>query len=282
MILPLLGNEFLKTYRKWRTFIGFLTIGVIVPAVLLALRLEGGGGFQSTALRSFEQDFLLVGNLFNAYLITYMLMNSLWVHIPFLLTLVAGDQLAGEATAGTVRMLLSRPPSRTAVLTAKYIVTLAYTASLVVFLGALSLGLGLLLFGSGELVVSMPERTIVILAAADVPARFLLAFGLAVWSMWCVSSLAFLFSSLVENAIGPIVGTMAVIIVFFMLANLPVESFEPLRPYLFTTYLPVWQQAFADTVPQEEVLRSVAILGGHSIGFFLITWYIFVRKDVLS
>ena len=39
-------------------------------------------------------------------------MNSLWIHIPFLISLVAGDQLAGEGTAGTYRILLIRPPSR--------------------------------------------------------------------------------------------------------------------------------------------------------------------------
>jgi ABC-2 type transport system permease protein len=282
MILHLLGNELLKTYRKWRTFIGFIAVGVIVPAVEFALLWEGGTGFRATALRSLEQDFLFVGNLFNGYLITHSLMNSLWVHIPFLITLVAGDQLAGEATAGTVRLLLIRPPSRTAIVVAKYVTTLLYTASLVIFLGALSLGLGLLLFGSGELIVPMPERLVVILAAADVPARFLLAFALAVWSMWCVASLAFLFSSLVENAIGPIVGTMAVVIVFLIVSTLPVDGFASVKPWLFTTYLPVWQQAFADPVPWEEIARSSAILGAHSIGFYLVTWYIFVRKDVLS
>jgi ABC-2 type transport system permease protein len=152
----------------------------------------------------------------------------------------------------------------------------------VVFLGALSLGLGLLLFGAGELIVPMPDRLVVILAAADVPVRFLLAFALAIWSMWCVASLAFLFSSLVENAIGPIVGTMAVVIVFLIVSNLPLEGFAVVKPWLFTTYLPLWQEAFADAVPWGEILRSAAILGAHTIGFYLVTWYIFVRKDVLS
>ena len=125
-------------------------------------------------------------------------MNSLWIHIPFLVTLGAGDQLAGEATGGTFRLLLTRPASRTPILFAKYLTTLLYTAALVVFLAVLSLGLGVLLFGTGDLLV--PGRTIVIHPEGEALARLLLAFGLAIWGMWTVASLAFLFSSLVENA----------------------------------------------------------------------------------
>lgn len=275
------GNEILKTCRKWRTYIGFIAIGVLVPVVQLALLWEGGSGFRSL-LRGLEQDFFLVGNLFNGYFITHLIMNSLWVHIPFLISLVAGDELAGEATAGTFRLLLIRPVPRSTILALKYGTTLLYTFSLVAFLAVLSLGLGLALFGAGDLVVPLPGRMLVVIPAAEAPLRFLLAFGLATWSMWCVASLAFLFSSFVENAIGPIIGTMAVIIVFLVVSTLPIEAFASVKPWLFTTYLAVWQQAFEQPLPWEEIASSAARLGAFSIGFYAVTWYIFVRKDILS
>ena len=275
------GNEIVKTYLKWRTYIGFIAIAVLVPVIQLAFRWEGGTGFRSLT-RGFEQDFFLVGNLFNGYFVTQIIMNSLWVHIPFLISLVAGDQLAGEATAGTFRLLLIRPASRSAILMAKYCTTLLYTVSLVLFLAVLSIGLGLFLFGGGDLMVPLPGRMLVIIPAADVPSRFALAFALATWSMWCVASLAFLFSSFVENAIGPIIGTMAVIVVFLVVSNLPVEAFTAVKPWLFTTYLTVWQQAFEQPVPWGEIAASVAKLGAFSVGFYGVTWYIFVRKDILS
>jgi ABC-2 type transport system permease protein len=193
-------NELLKTYAKWRTYIGFLALLVVVPLVEIGMRVEGGGMVRSMT-RTLSQDFMFVGNLFNAYLVTTFIMNSLWVHIPFLISLVAGDQLAGEATAGTFRILMIRPPSRTRILLDKYLTTLVYTFTLVLFLVGLSVGLGLVLFGTGDLLV--PGRSITILAKADVPWRLCVSFALATWSMWCVASLAFLFSSLVENAIGP-------------------------------------------------------------------------------
>ncbi len=278
-LYALTRGEILKTYLKWRTYIGFIAISVLVPLVQLGLKWDGGSGVRNMT-RGLEQDFFLFGNLFNGYFVTQFIMNSLWVHIPFLISLVAGDQLAGEGTGGTFRIMLIRPASRSMVLAAKYFTTLLYTCSLVVFLGALSLGLGMALFGSGDLIV--PGKVLLVLPGQELPLRFALAFGLAVWSMWCVASLALLFSSLVENAIGPIIGTMTVIIIFLIISNLPVDLFISVRPYLFTTYLSVWQQALEDPIPWNGIASSMARLALFSIGFYAATWYIFMKKDILS
>jgi ABC-2 type transport system permease protein len=273
------GNEVLKTFLKWRSYIGFIAIAVVVPLVEIALKLEGGSMVRAMT-RNLARDFLLLGNLFNAYFITLFIMNGLWVHVPFLITLVAGDQLAGEGTGGTFRLLLTRPPSRSRMLFYKYLVTLLYTTLLVVFLAVLALGLGIFLFGTGDLLV--PGKGLTIIAASEVPWRLCLAFLLSIWSMWCVASLAFLFSSFVENSIGPIIGSMAVIIVFIVISNIPVALFTAIKPFLFTTYFNVWEHAVEQPVPWETIWSSVASLGAFSAGFYFVTWYYFVRKDVLS
>jgi len=239
-----------------------------------------GGSLVRNMTRGLGEDFLVLGNLFNAYFITCFIMNSLWIHVPFLISLVAGDQLAGEATGGTFRLMLIHPPSRSRILAAKYATTLLYTFSLVAFLALLALGLGLALFGAGDLLV--PGRTLTIIPRAEVPWRLALMFGLGIWTMWCVASLAFLFSSLVENAIGPIIGTMAVIIVFFIVSITPIALFTTIRPYLFTTYFNVWQKVMEQPVPWGEIAAHTAYLGVYSIGFYAAAWYIFVTKDVLS
>jgi len=278
-MLPLLKNELLKTYLKWRTYIGFIAIVVLVPVVLVALKLEGGGMIRRMT-RGLTDDFMLIGNFFNGYFVTQLVMNSLWVHIPFLISLVAGDQLAGEATGGTFRLLLIRPASRSRVLITKYITTLLYSFTLVAFLAVACLGLGMALFGSGPLIVIGNVMTII--PAGQLLWRMSFAFGLATVSMWCVASLAFLFSSLVENSIGPIIGTMAVIISFIILSNIPVEFAQNIRPYLFTSYLNVWQLALEDPISWETTWGHLLVIGGHCIGFYVVTWYIFVKKDILS
>jgi ABC-2 type transport system permease protein len=279
MARTVFGNELVKTFRRWRSYIAFITIGIVVPLVFVAMKLQADRvGLGIT--RSIERDFVVLGNFLNGYFVTVFLMNSLWIHIPFLLTLAAGDQLAGEATGGTFRILLIRPVSRTSILFTKYLVTLVYTASVVAFLASLSLGLGLLLFGTGDLFV--PGRFIVILPEADAIGRILFGFALAAWGMFTVASLAFFFSSLVDNALGPIIGTMATIIVCYVITGIPADLFDTVRPYLFTTHLNIWEKALEQPVDWGAVGRSAGLLGAYSIGFLAFAWYIFVRKDILS
>jgi ABC-2 type transport system permease protein len=275
----LLYFELLKIFKKWRTYIGFIAIGILVPLIEIVLYFTGDAMMEGMT-RGLQQDFLLIGNLFNGWFITHLIMNSLWIHIPFLICLVAGDVLAGEATAGTFRILLIRPASRTRILFSKYFATLIYTSSLIVFLAVLSLGLGHILLGNGDLAVF--SNGLLVLPSDDLLWRFLISFILAIFSMWVVASLAFFFSSFVENAIGPIVGTMAVIIIFFILGNLPYDFFVQMKPYLFTSYFGVWQLMFEDPVNWNDVSWNILILGGYLLLFFLPSLYIFKKKDILS
>jgi ABC-2 type transport system permease protein len=277
--MTLLRNEFFKTFSKWRSYIAFVTIAVVVPLVMIAVKLQGELLTKSLA-GGLAQDIQLPGNIVNGYFVTFFLMNTLWIHIPFLITLGAGDQLAGEAAGGTFRLLLTRPASRSQILWAKYVTTLFYTTAVVGFLVALCLALGVTLLGTGDLL--LPGRAMMVVPEAEALWRLLLAAGLATWGMWAVASLAFLFSSLVDNALGPILGTMAVIIVFYVIAGLPLDLFRVIKPYLFTSHLNIWQKAIEQPVPWPEILRSAFVLGGFDVGFYCVTWYIFVKKDILS
>src|SRR3989304_6164517 len=209
MIFSLISIELSKIFRKWRTYIGFLAIAILVPIIQIAMLVEGEKSINFMT-RNLQQSFIFVGNLLNGYLISYAILNALVVHIPFLITLVAGDLLAGEATSGTYRILVTKPVSRFKIFFSKFLGGFIYTNLLVLFLAVMSLGIGLLVFGVGELIV-IKNVNILILSRTDVFWRFILAYGFATLSMTVVLALAFLFSSLVENEIGPIVSTMALI-----------------------------------------------------------------------
>jgi ABC-2 type transport system permease protein len=278
-VLRLVYYELVKTFLKKRTYLGFLLILVVVPLVEIAIKIEGGR-YLNVAMRGLTRDFFMVGNLFNGWFVAQQIMNSLWIHIPLLISFVAGDQLAGEATGGTYRLILTRPVSRTRILLSKYIATLVYTTLIVVFLAVLSIGLALALLGRGDLIVL--SRGILILRESDVAWRFIVAYVLAIWTMITIASLSFFFSSFVENAIGPIVGTMGVIIVFSIITFLPVEFFEPVRKYLFTYHLNTWQKLFQDPIPWSEIRNGIFYLGGWTFATFAGSWVIFQRKDILS
>ena len=279
-MLRLVWFETIKTFTRLRTYIGFLAFGILVPLVVAGLKMGGQRAFERNLLAILEQDFIIGGNVLNGWFFGFFFLGALWVHVPIVLTLVAGDQIAGEGDAGTFRFLLTRAGSRSRIITAKFIVTLLYTAAMVLFIGVLTLGLSLAVFGSGDLLVV--KRGLVVLPESGLPAHFLLAWGLAILSMFVVSSLCFLFSAFTDNSVGPIVATMAVIIISLIIITLPFEMFQTIRPWLFVNYFDTWQKVFDDPIPWGDIMRNVWILLGFTALFFSITLAWFNRKDILS
>jgi ABC-2 type transport system permease protein len=278
-MITLISIELYKIFSKWRTYIGFIAIGLLIPLIHYAFFMAGEKG-ASFALRNLGDQFVYTGNLLNGYFISNFILQSLFVHIPFLIVLVGGDLLAGEATGGTYRMLVTRPVSRFQIVTSKFIAGIIYTALLIFWLAIMSLGLGLLLFGSGPLITVRSK--IIIFASNDIFWRFICAYGIAILNMSVVTSLAFLFSSFVQNAIGPIVTTMAIIIIFLIVSVIPIDFFESLKPYLFTNYFGGWNSFFDDPIDKQKLIKDSMVLLAHIVGFYGLALLIFQKKDILS
>ncbi|MHB1686782.1 MAG: ABC transporter permease [Ignavibacteriaceae bacterium] len=279
-MIGLIRIELYKIFRKWRTYIGFIAIAVLVSVIQVAMMVEGQRSLNFMT-HNLQQSFILVGNLLNGYLVSHLILNTLVIHIPFLITLVAGDLLAGEATAGTYRLLITRPVSRLNIVTSKFLAGIIYTCLIILCLAVVSLGLGMIIFGAGDLLV-VQNGTIIVFSKSDVLWRFLLAYSFAALSMGVVASLAFLFSSLVENAIGPIITTMAIIIIFIIISGIDIDIFRTIKPYLFTNYMNGWRLFFDDPVDYKEIIKDSLILLAHIIVFFGSAAFIFQKKDILT
>ena len=128
----------------------------------------------------------------------------------------------------------------------------------------------------------MMKSKLIIFASNDILWRFASAYAYAALSMSTVFAYSFFFSSLVENAIGPIVATMALIIILLILSAIPVEFLQNLQPYFFTSHMIKWNGFFDDVVNYKEIFNSVWILLAHIAGLFVITSAIFIKKDILS
>jgi len=273
-------NECIKVFSRWRTYIGFGAIAVVVPLVMLGFSL-GGSAIQREMLNELGDEFITTGNLANGMWASYMLLNALFIHIPFLITLVAGDIVAGEGTSGTLRIYLTRPVSRTRILTAKLLAAAGYSTALVAFMGILSLVVGNAWLGIGD-VFLLDDEGILILPWDLALGRFGLAYLFAFYIMFTVTALTFLFSVLVTNAIGPIVGTMAVLIVSTVFTFMDIDALAWLQNNLFTSHFVLWQYAFRDPIPWELVRESVLNLGIYSMIFVALAFVLFRRKDILT
>lgn len=278
-MIRLINIELFKIVKKPRTYIGFLAIFLIVGALQLAMYFEGEE-LISIAIQNLENDFRLEGKIINANLLTYILLNSIIIHIPILICLVTGDAIAGEAATGTLRLILQRPFKRSEIYIAKAITGFLYTISLMVFLAGMTYGLGLLLFGTGDLIVL--RRGVTVIASDDVTWRFFCAFCSGTLSMIVVASLSMMISSFVNNAIGPIVGTIAILIGLNIIFTLGAPIFKDILPYIFTSHITKWQYFFDFDIDKLVLQQSVVVQFVYILIFNLVGIWNFNRKDILT
>lgn len=290
----LLQFEVFKIFRKPRTYIAFAAIAAIVLLIQVAL-LINGKEYVKFMLSSLDDTLEIpYTQIRNGYWICFAILNLLLIHVPILVALVAGDIIAGEANMGTLRLLLTKPISRTKVMLTKFMACVIYTIMLLVWMALLSLLLSVILFGTNDLVVAK-EVELLQIEKVDVLWRYMAAFGFAAIALIVVAALAFLLSTISENSIGPIVATVSIIIVFTIMSEMRIPIYDnTVKPYLFTTHMLGWKGFFyirADGDGQTirgsiqnlpSVMKSLAILCGYIVLFVSTAIFIFRKKDILS
>jgi ABC-2 type transport system permease protein len=258
--------------------LGLAAITGLVGIILFALKADGLSMI-SFVTASFEQTLRFEGNLLNGNLVAFIVLQMLIIHIPLLVALVTGDLISGEAAMGTLRLLVSKPISRTQLMLSKFLAGGIYTLLVVLWLGFLAVIVGQWLFGVGDLMV-LNSDGLVILQADDVNWRYAGGFCVAFLALLTVSSLSITLSCFSDNSIGPIVSTMAIILLFTIIVTLDVPIFDPIRPYLFTTHMAAWRSFFEDPLPWESIKKSIYILLGHNLLLIGISLFAFHRKDI--
>jgi ABC-2 type transport system permease protein len=280
MLLKNTYNELLKIATKIRSYIGIGALTLLILIVIFAMKADGKSyiGFVTA---SFEQTLSFNGKILNGYLIAFIIMQMLIVHVPLLIALVTGDLLSGEEASGTIRMLATKPISRTGIVLSKWIAATIYTLVMTLWLGFLSLFVAKWMFGTGDLIV-LNSNELLILPEADLAWRFGTSLMVAFLALWTVATLSMVFSAFAKNSVGPIVSTMSVIILFTIIGTLDVSVFDSIKPFMFTTHMAAWRSVFEDPFPTRDIVQSVVILALHIVGLLALTLIRFNKKDITS
>ncbi|MCF7824280.1 MAG: ABC transporter permease [Candidatus Marinimicrobia bacterium] len=279
ILLKLTQNELYKIFSLIRSYIGVVLFTIIVPLILWGYGM-GTSHIEGQIENAVSDMFFVEGSPTNGYTAAYFIMNFFWVHIPFLIALVGGDIFAGEQANGTFRIYATRPISRLSIFVSKTLATMIYTLLFVIYFGLLTLGLGLVWHGGGDMLVF--QDGVLILEGSDAMRRFIIAYGFSFMNMALVSAIAIFFSTMVRNAIGPVIGTMALIIFALMISTLPLDVFRGIQPYMFTTYFSNWEMVFYDPIPWADLFRGLGLIISNLVLFLGTAFIIFRRKDILS
>lgn len=289
----LLQIELFKIFKRPRTYIAFAVITVIILLVQVAMKF-GGQEYMGLMMSGLNESFIVpTEEILNGYMVCFIILNLLLIHVPILVALIAGDAIAGEANMGTLRLLVSKPISRTKLLLVKFSASAIYTLLLLIWVAFFALFFSIMLFGVNDLFVAR-ELESNIISKHDVLWRYMAAFAFAAIGLICVAAMAFLFSVFADNSVGPIVATVCVIIIFTILTQLQIPFYdETIKPWLFTTHMLGWKGFFyvkgvegvtvnGSIESLSAILKSAGILLLYTFLFLAAAIFYFRKKNILS
>ncbi len=267
----MIAVELAKLLRRPRTWvtIALLTGLPTLVAVFIAVTKVGPRPGQGPA---FLSAVLTNGNLFPAAALAIVLP----LFLPIAVAVVAGDSVAGEASAGTLRYLLVRPVGRTRLLVAKLVSVTAFIALAVVTVAVVAYFVGTHLFGSHPL----PSVSGTQLSTGQATFRVVAAVLYVGASMLGVAAFAIFFSTMTDSPLAAALGALAVLVTSQVLVLL--DAAAAVRPYLPTRYWLSFIDFFRDPIYWREIQRGVALQAVYVVALLAMAWANFATKDITS
>jgi ABC-2 type transport system permease protein len=273
----ILRSELVTTLRRWRT-LALLGVLAAVPVLIgIAVRIEtggdsphgpGGGGAGPAFLSQVTNNGL--------FLVFAALAVTLPVFLPMAVGVVAGDSVAGEANAGTLRYLLVAPAGRTRLLLTKYASVLVFclVATLVVALSALAVGA--LLFPVGEVTTISGTR----IGFGEGLLRAGLVAVVVAASLIGFAAVGLFISTLTGSGIAAMAATVGILITIQIVDGIP--QLSGIHPYLFPHYWMSYADLMRAPVYWDEVVKNLGLQGLYAAVFGSAAWARFTAKDITA
>jgi len=263
-------HELRRQWGRTRTWwLGALVLAI--PLVFVAAFAIG-----RNQVRGQATSFIDLATLGSANFTVFTLLMTGDLLLGIIAAMFLGDTVPSEASAGSLRYLLTVPVPRARLLTSKLVVGVALTAAAIILLTTWSVLVGGVAYGFtayqgfGGVVLDWP---------AIVP-RLVLAVGYLFVTVLQVGALAFFLGVRTDAPLAAVGGAMLVVIVSAILDNL--DALGDLRHALPLHYSRAWLDLF-QTQPDIggvvhgtlwTILYTIALLGA---GY----WH-FLRKDAVS
>ncbi|MFJ8044532.1 ABC transporter permease [Kitasatospora sp. NPDC096147] len=267
----LLRSELALTFRRART-VTLLAILAGLPVLIGSVIRwqtdgEGGGGGPAFIAQVTQNGMFLV---FTSLAVT------LPVFLPMTVGVVAGDAIAGEASAGTLRYLLVAPAGRTRLLVAKFLAGLAFCLGATLTVAASALATGAVLFPLGDVTLLSGDT----IGPGEALLRAVLVALVVAASLAGLVAVGLFVSTLTGSGIAAMATTVVLVITVQILDAFP--QLHAIQPYLLTHH---WL-SFGDLLRQpmywDEVLKNLGLQALYVAVFGSAAWARFTARDVTS
>lgn len=196
--------------------------------------------------------------------------------LPTIVALFFGDTIASEASWSSLKYLLAIPVPRHRVLRQKAIASGLLSVLALVLLPAVSLGAGLIWYGSGDAI--SPTGDAIPFGQSLIAISMSTAY-IVIQLAW-VAGLGLLLSVLTDAPLGAVGGTVLVAILSQILDQ--ITALGNLRDVLPTHFANAWASLLSEQVDWGDMTRGVfsAAVYAAVLGSLAVWW--FGRKDVTS
>ncbi|MFJ9638366.1 ABC transporter permease [Streptomyces sp. NPDC101178] len=278
--LGILRSEIITaTFRRHRTY-ALLAVLAAVPVLIgIAIRIETGGGGSASGGGpdgGGGPAFLTQVTNNGLFLVFAALAATLPVFLPMAVGVVAGDAIAGEASAGTLRYLLVAPAGRTRLLLAKYASVLAFCLVATFVVAASALAVGALLFPVGEVTTISGTR----IGFGEGLVRAALTAAVVAASLVGFAALGLFVSTLTNSGIAAMAATIGLLITVQILDSIP--QLSGIHPYLFPHYWMSFADVLREPVHWEELSKNFQLQGLYAAVFGSAAWARFTAKDITA
>jgi ABC-2 type transport system permease protein len=262
--------ELSRQLRRRRTQIALGFLAVLPFLLLLAFKL----GSNSPNRRSGGLVDLATTSGLN--FVVFALFASANFLLVVVVALFFGDTVASEASWSSLKYLLVIPVPRARLLRQKAVVSGLLSVFGLVLLPAVALAVGVIWYGTGEMVSPTGDA----LPFATGALRVLLASGyLAVHLSW-VAGLALLLTVSTDTPLGAVGGAVLVSILSQILDS--ITALGDLRNYLPTHYALAWSDLLGSDVDWTEMARGAFSALVYAAVFTLLAVRRFTTKDITS
>ncbi|MEU5160692.1 ABC transporter permease subunit [Streptomyces sp. NPDC020875] len=274
--LSLFRSELVVTLLRWRT-IALLGVLAAVPLLIgIAVRIETGDGGRVGG--GAEEGPAFISQITNngLFLVFAALAATLPVFLPMAVGVVAGDAIAGESAAGTLRYLLVAPAGRTRLLLVKYATTLVFCllATLVVAVSALAVGA--VLFPLGDITTISGTR----ISFGDGLIRAALVALVVALSLAGLAALGLFVSTLTGSGIAAMATTVGLLITVQILGTIP--QLDAIHPYLFPHHWLSFSDLLREPVQWDGIQQNLGLQALYAAVFGSAAWARFTTKDITA
>ncbi|MET7692121.1 ABC transporter permease [Streptomyces sp. NPDC005483] len=270
----LFRNELHTTFRRWRTLALLAVLAAVPILVGIAVKIETGGDSPSSSGGGPAFISQITNN--GLFLVFTALAATLPFFLPMSIGVIAGDAIAGEANAGTLRYLLVAPAGRTRLLLTKYatVMTFCLVATLVVALSALTVGA--VLFPLGDLTTISGTQ----ITFAEGLGRALLIALVVAASLTGVAALGLFVSTLTNSGIAAMATTVGLLITVQILDQIP--QLHALQPYFFSHYWLSFADLMREPVYWDDLVKNLGLQALYAAVFGSAAWARFTAKDITA